>query len=1227
MQGNWILGQPAGAAEDWLASVSGPFLSLFPLPSVPLPTCVHNIQMAEISAAAHSTSATTRPPREFDLADKLVQLQRRQAGPSRRTERGMSAAPTGNTPQSQSAPGAAQATTSHASAQSHLAPAIQLRPPPPPISKSRRAPSPNDFDRRLPADASPRPQGRLYNPNSDSPLPHQQHRQMHHRQSDAMSDTSSSAEHVRRPQITHHHYPTDKLQYSSHGSAAPPPPPPARQLFDPRKDDPMRFSLLTRNPAKPSGPPSGGYLSASATSMSDAQSLGSNFSLTSGTTSSSISGPYSPANGRDLGGSRLWLDQVKRMYRDIAKAESKILAEGDVVEEEPDSRNPVFAPQPTESDEKWGNLVKEHKNLVELYHNFLSFASRPQTPASLHPLPAKYNIPGRLWNHGVQRLLSALRRASLTSVVALEQLESFIIYAYGFYCSLMEEVPFSEFRVLWLEALGDLARYKMHVVAHIAEGAPKLSLRSLPVPMSTLTVAQQTDSPSVSRFDEPSAPSVGLQAAALFELEDEGELWRRTARDWYAKGIKDTPGQGRLHHHLGLVSLDAKGEELRAVYHFAKSLVATHGCDIARESILPLFSLSSQSARYQPSSSAPSIFVLLQGQIFTRIQLDDFVPTLARFVERLALFPAEVAESDWTMMGVLNICAMLEYGKPDGLLRNLCALAPGLAAASRPSSSRTPRRGDGGDQMDIDTTMADADAAEEAQDLSVTMMALSTSATTKAPVEAPYTLQLAFKLTFELLSHALRNPFLPSKSPFRPDAINPYIVITLTFLATIAKNEQALALVDSYVPWADLAVFFTETYRRTSSSRTGVADDSSRPTHKWFGSSPLPEDWCLRGSEWVRKLYERGFWRAPNSSTSKSSEGITSEMDVLIAKPSVADDLGDGIVEDDDGGDGAAVADMNSDWSHLRWKRLRWCAETIVKQVPGLELSGQGRERRVSIVGLLKMKVEAWQAQKAQEEEEERQRRDKFASKGDAVDMDVDEHQDLEADGDSDEFDDSAEVRALKARRRYLRNLQFPQTPSYQSRHTSLKRGHSQLKATRPPLPVTAGYTILVVDTNILLSSMSLVSELIQSNHWTVVVPLAVITELDGLSRNRFSELGTAASEALSYLITAIQTHSSSLKVQTSRGNYLSSLSIRSEISTLGAGERNMDDLILRSALWQSDHFMDRSSMLDSDYASPPVTEKTSKVVLLTFDRNRKFFSDVVPPLELTLSFSTYQSA
>jgi hypothetical protein len=124
-------------------------------------------------------------------------------------------------------------------------------------------------------------------------------------------------------------------------------------------------------------------------------------------------------------------------------------------------------------------------------------------------------------------------------------------------------------------------------------------------------------------------------------------------------------------------------------------------------------------------------------------------------------------------------------------------------------------------------------------------------------------------------------------------------------------------------------------------------------------------------------------------------------------------------------------------------------------------------------------------------------------------------------------------------------------------------------------------------------------------------VPLAVVTELDGLIQNP-SPLGQAAKDALRFITEAIRTHGQSLKVQTSKGNYLAnSLVVRSEQVTFsgseGSWERNMDDLILRSALWQYEHWVDRSSLLSGSAGSDAMAdETTSRVVLLTFDRNRE---------------------
>ncbi|HEV7737460.1 MAG TPA: EST1A family PIN domain-containing protein [Chlamydiales bacterium] len=116
------------------------------------------------------------------------------------------------------------------------------------------------------------------------------------------------------------------------------------------------------------------------------------------------------------------------------------------------------------------------------------------------------------------------------------------------------------------------------------------------------------------------------------------------------------------------------------------------------------------------------------------------------------------------------------------------------------------------------------------------------------------------------------------------------------------------------------------------------------------------------------------------------------------------------------------------------------------------------------------------------------------------------------------------------------------------------------------------------------------------------------MTELDGLSSNG-SQLGAAANAALSYIISHLRSHSLSLKVQTSRGNYLSSLTIRREQVDLRnelSWERNMDDLILRATIWHDEHWVDRSTLLKVDRTPLEGSTRMAKVVLLTFDRNRK---------------------
>lgn len=251
--------------------------------------------------------------------------------------------------------------------------------------------------------------------------------------------------------------------------------------------------------------------------------------------------------------------------------------------------------------EKWKKQISDHKMLVYLryflgnishskhftslaenIHNLLEISLSPSVPASLRNIPTKYNIIVRLWTYAFHKLLESLRRAAFASPLALEHLQDFIYYAYTFYTGLLEEPTLNPFKSGWLEALGDLAWYRMAVAAMVngdAGGQGGLTIKAV----SEVTAAEPSekqkdksdsaksvsDAPAA-RIDDSPSPSIGVAAARLLEVEPEKERWRSIARDWYAAGIAEQPGTGKLHHHMGLLSRDVEGEELRGVYHFVK---------------------------------------------------------------------------------------------------------------------------------------------------------------------------------------------------------------------------------------------------------------------------------------------------------------------------------------------------------------------------------------------------------------------------------------------------------------------------------------------------------------------------------------------------------------------------------------------------------------------------------------------------------------------------------
>jgi protein SMG6 len=493
--------------------------------------------------------------------------------------------------------------------------------------------------------------------------------------------------------------------------------------------------------------------------------------------------------------------------------------------------------------------------------------------------------------------------------------------------------------------------------------------------------------------------------------------------------------------------------ELTLWHALLRSLITNNPFPASRESILPLFDTALQSRRHHPDASAADLFVLLQGMIFTRIELDAFDDVFARFFERLQedrVGTRPLGPTEWVMMGVINLAACLQYGAEDGLLKRAgaddatgrrptrreggCGIGGTTAAAGDSSAPQAimVHHSTGGKQRSSDPEGSDegsddsppSSAIPAPEDGDVRPLQRPT-VVVEDEESLPLPFRHALRLSFSVLSFCLAQPV--RRDSLGRAVINPYITIFLTFLSTIAKQPAALALVERAVPWSALAAFFN-TIPRKVDVRLDVAP-------KLTAGGPLPEDWCLRGMEWVgRRVYERGFWKIRPSTSSTSggrsyaggpSDGprhsqaavIACEMDVLsqqVEQLSVEQQLHEGIVDDSDGAEAAEL-------TARRWRRIAWSLGMVVKSVPGFVLDPDGAGRKVLIAsgGPLQLKLDGWAAERAKLVDELQARMRQHEAARDAV---VDDLTDGSEDDDASDGEDEAdpEVKELKVRLRRL---------------------------------------------------------------------------------------------------------------------------------------------------------------------------------------------------------------
>jgi protein SMG6 len=416
----------------------------------------------------------------------------------------------------------------------------------------------------------------------------------------------------------------------------------------------------------------------------------------------------------------------------------------------------------------------------------------------------------------------------------------------------------------------------------------------------------------------------------------------------------------------------------------------THSYETSRESILPLFDSALQSQRSLPEATAMDLFVRLHGMLFTKISLDSFPEVMSRFMERLeedasldgVSRKANVSQVDWMIMATVNIAAVLQYGAVSGVIRR--ALAQEGAERRR---AQAQANDDGGeDDGEVDDGSADPEVSvSRNQSMEPTE---HTSPIIPNADTFPSTLTRALELTFAVFAFTLKHP---NRLQGLHHVLSPYITLLFTFLATLYRQPYTGVVLTPYIPWHDLVAFLNSSNLET------------REEVRLVGGAPVPEDWAVRGMEWVgRRVYERGFWKgkAPGRGSGamaqpRVGERFQSEMDVLLANFDSAVDISEGVVDEVEGTD---LTDGPVAVNQRRWKRVVWAAGVLVKHVDGLQVM----DGQLVIEGMLAVRIKEKEEEERRKIEEEEQRRMRAAAR--IVEEDVEQYAESESEEDDSEL-------------------------------------------------------------------------------------------------------------------------------------------------------------------------------------------------------------------------------
>ncbi|CAG8448192.1 1651_t:CDS:2 [Dentiscutata heterogama] len=656
----------------------------------------------------------------------------------------------------------------------------------------------------------------------------------------------------------------------------------------------------------------------------------------------------------------------------------------------------------------------------------------------------------------------------------------------------------------------------------------------------------------------------------LEDQEKNKQFWAENASRWYLLGILLKSNNGKLYNNLAIL---AGQDEFKMLYYYCRSLMVNTPYMAAREPLIWLFETNrkrfatlvtnnnkqkqkgraySQRENLQSSNkrcdnlnnnSIESLYVRLHGMLFTKVGLEFFEQTLNVFMDKLFKLKSNQISNNTSGTHWLEFCLQM-------VVINISSLYNYGNTENSSLKSTTVTDGDLKQTLDLDPTFA-----EESR--------------------------LTFGIMYQFMSKYLDSMSFQGEFDVSEGFLLYCEIVLLWMVANDAFNNSAdksnnnciwgKFLDKSICPnfWETLARFLTKIAHQVSPfTIKEIIEFSSNVENsnhvERIRPPPLIEDWKLRGISWLQSLYEPYLFENISKPYIKFVDD-----DIEIITNNFHDNL-----------------DLNSDQDAKTRRRAR-IMELDTTFTSSLELVNEISDK-----------------------ENERPSTSKLLTEEDETSHVITKCVDNEYTSDHIESEDEG-IMELKSRRQELENLlattresfRGPSVQKFSSKNSRKYTPHAMKKVSALPSRVVAGYTTIVIDTNCLVGDLNMVKKIIQSNNWVVVIPLVVITELDGLKLNP-PPLGTAASDAINYLEQALSSSNrmKKLKVQTSKGNYVSGINFSEEFD-FGDGEdkkKNLDDLILGICLWHAKNHGENSFNNKSEKES----NNNEVVVLLTNDRN-----------------------